>query len=84
MADQIHPFVEERMYIGGVLRPAEGGKVFDNVSPVTEQVIGVCADASGPDMEDAIAAAQDGVRRRVLVARPRPSGPLPSPTSCRP
>jgi aldehyde dehydrogenase (NAD+) len=58
MAEQIHPFVEERMYIGGVLRPAEGDKVFDNVSPVTEQVIGVCADASRPDMEDAIAAAR--------------------------
>jgi aldehyde dehydrogenase (NAD+) len=58
MADQIHPFVEERLYIGGVLRSAEGGKVFDNVSPVTEQVIGVCADASSRDMEDAIAAAR--------------------------
>ena len=58
MADQIHPFVEERVYIGGTLRSAEGGKVFDNVSPVTEQVIGVCADASGRDMEDAIAAAR--------------------------
>jgi len=58
MADQIDPFVEERLYIGGVLRSAEGGKVFDNVSPVTEQVIGVCADASGRDMQDAIAAAR--------------------------
>jgi aldehyde dehydrogenase (NAD+) len=58
MADQIDPLVEERLYIGGVLRSAEGGKVFDNVSPVTEQVIGVCADASGRDMEDAIVAAR--------------------------
>jgi aldehyde dehydrogenase (NAD+) len=58
MADQIDRFVEERLYIGGLLRSAEGGKVFDNVSPVTEQVIGVCADASGADMEDAIAAAR--------------------------
>ena len=31
MADQIHPLVEERMYVGGTLRSAEGGKVFDNV-----------------------------------------------------
>jgi aldehyde dehydrogenase (NAD+) len=58
MANQIHPLAEERLYIGGLLRSAEGGKVFDNVSPVTEQVIGVCADASGLDMEDAIAAAR--------------------------
>jgi aldehyde dehydrogenase (NAD+) len=58
MASQIHPLAEERLYIGGLLRSAEGGKVFDNVSPVTEQVIGVCADASGLDMEDAIAAAR--------------------------
>jgi aldehyde dehydrogenase (NAD+) len=58
MAERIDPLVEERLYIGGVLRSAEGGKVFDNVSPVTEQVIGVCADASGRDMEDAVAAAR--------------------------
>ena len=58
MTEGTDPFVEERLYIGGSLRSAEGGTVFDNVSPVTERAIGVCADASGPDMEEAITAAR--------------------------
>ncbi|MCD9624082.1 aldehyde dehydrogenase family protein [Rhabdothermincola salaria] len=49
---------EERLYIDGELVDAEGGKVYDNVNPATEEVIGVAADASAADLERAIAAAR--------------------------
>jgi aldehyde dehydrogenase (NAD+) len=50
--------IEERLYIDGQLRPASGGRTLDNISPVTEEVIGVAADANAADMNDAIAAAR--------------------------
>ncbi len=55
MTDMWH---EERLYIDGELVDAEGGKVYDNVNPANEEVIGVSADASGDDLRRAIAAAK--------------------------
>jgi len=52
------PLIEERLYVDGQLRVAEGGRTYENRSPVTEMVIGLAADASHRDMEDAIAAAR--------------------------
>lgn len=49
---------EGRLLIDGKLRDATGGATFDNVNPATEQVIGVAADATGADMDAAIAAAR--------------------------
>jgi aldehyde dehydrogenase (NAD+) len=49
---------EAKLYIDGTLRRAEGGKTYDNIGPWTGEVIGVSADASGKDVEDAIAAAR--------------------------
>ena len=47
---------EERLFINGELRDADGGATFDNINPATEEVIGVSADASQQDFDDAIAA----------------------------
>ena len=52
------PLIEVRLYIAGVFRPAAHGRVYENISPVSEEVIGVAADASGEDMRDAIVAAR--------------------------
>ena len=52
------PAREERLLIGGELRPAEGDAVYDNVDPATEAVIGTAADASPADVEAAIVAAR--------------------------
>lgn len=49
---------EERLYIDGELVEAEGGKVYDNINPANEEVLGVAADASAYDIEQAIAAAR--------------------------
>ena len=49
---------EERLLIGGQLRPASGGRTYDNINPATEQVIGVAADATAEDMDAAIGAAR--------------------------
>ncbi|OHV33983.1 aldehyde dehydrogenase [Pseudofrankia sp. EUN1h] len=46
------------MLINGKLVDAEGGRVFDNVNPATEEVLGVTADGSRADMERAVAAAR--------------------------
>ncbi|MHB1890764.1 MAG: aldehyde dehydrogenase family protein, partial [Acidimicrobiales bacterium] len=62
MSDTVagHPEVrgEERMLIGGELHGALSGKTFPNVDPATEEVLGSTADASGEDMDRAIAAAR--------------------------
>ena len=52
------PFVEERLFIGGTLRNAAGGRTFDNLNPATEAHIGVAADADAADMDEAIGAAR--------------------------
>jgi len=49
---------EWRMLIDGELVPSSSGAVFDNISPVTEQVIGVTADGTREDFERAIGAAR--------------------------
>ena len=49
---------EERLLIDGELVEAEGGEVYDNVNPATEEVLGVAADASVEDIRRAIAAAR--------------------------
>jgi aldehyde dehydrogenase (NAD+) len=49
---------EERLLVGGALTGASGGRVFENVNPATERVIGVCADGTPEDMGAAIGAAR--------------------------
>lgn len=49
---------EARLYIGGELRGSSTGHTVDNVNPATEEVLGVCSDASADDMEQAIHAAR--------------------------
>ena len=49
---------DERMLVDGELEPASSGAVFETVNPATEEVLGVCADASEVDMDRAIAAAR--------------------------
>src|ERR1700733_6805064 len=49
---------DTQLYIDGKIRPATGGKTFDNVSPWTGEVIGHSADAAPADVEEAIAAAR--------------------------
>lgn len=50
-------FPDSLLYIDGVLRPAEGGKTYENIAPATGKVVGRAADASSDDMDAAIAAA---------------------------
>ncbi len=49
---------EDRLYINGELRNAEGGRRYDNFSPLTEEKIGEAADATLSDAQDALAAAR--------------------------
>ena len=49
---------ETRLFIDGKLVEAEGGKTYEVINPVTEEVAGVVADASVADAEKAIAAAR--------------------------
>jgi len=49
---------EHRMLIDGKLVEAKSGKVFDNINPATEEVLGPVADAGHDDMDEAIAAAR--------------------------
>jgi aldehyde dehydrogenase (NAD+) len=58
MADAAKVNPETRILIDGQLVEAESGKMFDNVNPATEEVLGQVADASPADMERAIAAAR--------------------------
>jgi aldehyde dehydrogenase (NAD+) len=49
---------ESRLLIDGQLTPARSGELYANVSPVTEEVIGMVADAGPDDAAAAIAAAR--------------------------
>ncbi len=49
---------EARLLIDGELRTASGGRLFDNINPATEEVIGTTADGDAADMDAAIAAAR--------------------------
>jgi aldehyde dehydrogenase (NAD+) len=66
---------EERLLIDGKLVGATGGRTYENINPATEEVIGVAADASAPDVDRAIAAARrafdqtDWARNHELRAR---------------
>lgn len=53
---EINP--EIRMLIDGELVEASNGATFNNINPATEEVVGVCADATRLDMLRAIAAAR--------------------------
>jgi aldehyde dehydrogenase (NAD+) len=67
------------LYVDGSLRPAEGGKTYDNIGPWTGQVVSTVADASAADVEEAVAAARrafdttdwsmDHEKRFILVNR---------------
>src|SRR5207244_9779029 len=49
---------EERLLIDGELVPAENVRTYETISPATEEVLGVAADASAGDVRRAIAAAR--------------------------
>ena len=49
---------EARNLINGRLVEASNGATFENINPATEESIGVCADGTHQDMEDALAAAR--------------------------
>jgi acyl-CoA reductase-like NAD-dependent aldehyde dehydrogenase len=49
---------EQRMLIDGHLVAAEGGGLFDNINPATEEVLGQAADGTVGDMERAVEAAR--------------------------
>jgi aldehyde dehydrogenase (NAD+) len=49
---------DQRMLIGGKLVEAEAGKVFANVNPATEEVLGPVADGSRADMASAVESAR--------------------------
>jgi aldehyde dehydrogenase (NAD+) len=49
---------EQRLLIGGALVGAESGRLFDNINPATEEVLGQVADGGHEDMSKAIAAAR--------------------------
>ena len=49
---------EGMLYVDGEIRRAEHGRTFDNIGPWTGQVVGIAADASASDVDQAIAAAR--------------------------
>ena len=56
MATKVNP--EPRMLIDGKLVESRRGTTFANVNPATEEELGQVADATGEDMQRAIAAAR--------------------------
>ncbi len=49
---------EAKLYIDGVIRRAAGDKTYDTIGPWTGENVGVAADASAEDVNDAIVAAR--------------------------
>jgi len=49
---------EAKLYIDGVVRGAEGGATYEKIGPWTGEVVGIAADASAADVNEAIAAAR--------------------------
>ncbi|TAL01763.1 MAG: aldehyde dehydrogenase family protein [Rhodospirillaceae bacterium] len=49
---------EAKLYIDGVIRRASDGKTYDNIGPWTGTPVGVAADATAQDVNEAIAAAR--------------------------
>ncbi len=70
-----------KLYIDGVIRDASNGATYEDIGPWTGEVVGVAADASADDMDDAIASARrafdetswstDAALRRELVVKLR-------------
>jgi aldehyde dehydrogenase (NAD+) len=58
MADAPEVSFDSRMLIDGELVPARSGRMFQNVNPATEEVLGEVADGSAADMHQAIDAAR--------------------------
>ncbi len=58
MADLAELNPETRNLIDGKLVDATEGRTFENVNPATEEVLGICADATPADMDRAIGAAR--------------------------
>jgi aldehyde dehydrogenase (NAD+) len=58
MENKMVMLAEAKLYIDGKLRRAAGGKTYDNIGPWTGEVIGIAADASREDVDEAIAAAR--------------------------
>jgi aldehyde dehydrogenase (NAD+) len=48
----------DRLLVDGRLRPAAGAATFETSNPATEEVLGVAADASAMDMDEAVGAAR--------------------------
>ena len=49
---------ETRLLVNGELRPAAGGRTYDNINPATATVAGVAADGSVADLDEAVGAAR--------------------------
>ena len=60
---------EQRMLIDGKLVEAKSGKLFDNINPATEEVLGQVADAGHEDMERRHRRGPAGLRRVGLGQR---------------
>ncbi|WP_317930787.1 aldehyde dehydrogenase family protein [Halioxenophilus sp. WMMB6] len=54
----MEPLPTANLFIEGVSRPAQNGKLFDNISPWTGEVVGQAAEATAADIEHAISAAR--------------------------
>jgi aldehyde dehydrogenase (NAD+) len=58
MSDDAAVRGEERLLIDGELRQARSGATFETVNPATGEVLGVAADGSAEDLDEAIGAAR--------------------------
>ncbi|HEY4928030.1 MAG TPA: aldehyde dehydrogenase [Acidimicrobiales bacterium] len=58
MSDDEAVIGEERLLIDGELRPSRSGATFETVNPATGEVLGVAADGSAEDLDEAIGAAR--------------------------
>ncbi|MFZ0668046.1 MAG: aldehyde dehydrogenase family protein, partial [Acidimicrobiales bacterium] len=59
---------EERLFIGGNLVPAEGGRTFETIDPTTEQQLGTAADASVGDAKRAVESARQAFDKTAWAA----------------
>ena len=64
---------DHRMLIGGKLVEAEGGGLFDNVNPATEEVLGQVSDGSRADMAERGGRSSCRLRRHGLGDRSAPA-----------
>ncbi len=52
------PLPEAKLYVDGTIRRAANSRTYENIGPWTGKVVGISADASAADVEQAIAAAR--------------------------